>query len=80
MSTLHISRSPRRVRGRCEGVPDDRFMAYKVSRDGKQDHYDHVYRLTFAEARDTNRFPLGDLRGKDGRLYMWSYGLMREYL
>ena len=82
MSAQRVMRAPRRVPGHCDGVPDARFRAYKVSRDGHHDEWDSVYRLTFAEARDD--FPLGEFveeagRNK-GRKYIWSYCLMKEYL
>lgn len=82
MSALRVERTPRRVPGRCEGVPDNRFVAFKVSRDGHHDQWDHEYRLTFAQARDD--FPLGEfveVKGRNkGRKYIWSFCLMKEYL
>jgi hypothetical protein len=55
-------------------LEERRFTAYKQyihdqSRTG------HVRGLTFAEARDENRFPLGPQFEADGRKYIWTYGI-----
>lgn len=50
------------------------FAAYKVSRDGLQTHYDYVRDLTFDQARDETRFPLGIQVDANGKKYTWAYG------
>lgn len=54
--------------------PVDRFTAYKVYCND-QTRFGHVHGLTFVEARDELRFPLGLQKDALGRSFVWSYGI-----
>ncbi len=50
------------------------FAAYKIAIDGSGKTWGYIQGLTFEQARDENRFPLGKQQEKDGTFYIWTYG------
>lgn len=65
------------VRQSSDANAEARFVAYKAyPHDPNRGRDGHVRNLTFAQARDETRFPLGPQKDEQGCLFVWMYGLM----